>query len=166
MFHYSAKLWVEESAKEITVHHAVPFAHPDPCDFKGDGKGLDVLTDFHVVIRRQGANLHDLLKEYFGVKFEGSVPVPEEGYIEKVEYGSLRGYRVTLQNEGCGQYEYYFPFNEKETLVVVRSFISEFIPTTFFFDELRQKYEKLSGAILPSEEESLFNQVLSTLHIL
>lgn len=165
-FQHAEKLSVEESAEEITIHHTVPFTHPDPCDFIGNGEDLKVLTDFKVAIRKQKLNMRDLLKEYSGVTFKENVPLPEEGYIDKVEYGSLSGYRFTLQNEGCGHYEYYFPLGEQETLIVMRRFISEFIPTTFYFVEMHEKYERLAEVILPSEEEKYFEQILITLHVL
>lgn len=165
-FQHAEKLSIEENAQGITVHHDVPFAHPDPCDFKGDGGDLTVLTDFHVVLRREKADMRDLLKDYSGVTFNGNAPIPEEGYIDEVTEGSLHGYRLTLQNEGCGQYEYYFPLGSKGTLVVLRTFVSEFMPTTFFYDEMHQQYESLPGVILPPEEEKLFEHILLTTSIL
>lgn len=158
---------VSQEGNKILMIHSISYEHPDPCEFRDNISSLKDLTDFKVNLEVFGKNLKetvvangsDYLLESFLSDNELKI---QPNFIDEANLGSLKGYRVTQGVEGCGQYEYYFPLNSEKTLVVIRSFITEFKPIVADYE----KYLNLPGIISPSEEEKLFKQILSSFKFL
>lgn len=156
-----------EAGPRITMTHAIPLEHQDPCDFKGDAPLLKTLTDFKVSLEVVNqslretiiANESDFLVSNFLVDDKLTI-APD--FIDAVNIGQLTGYRITSGVEGCGEYTYYFPLGPGNVLVVKRSFITELKPIIVNY----QEYLRLPGVISPDEEEKLFNRILSTFRFL
>ena len=151
-----------EDADGITLFHAVPHEHPNPCDFRGTGELLEELTDFEVRIELVEQDLFGAVSEKEYESFASEYVVDNElvsspGFIDEVDIGLLHGYRITMGVEGCGAYKFYFPFNPEKTLYVKRSYITEFMPFITNYED----YLALPGIIPPAEEEEFFIKILS-----
>lgn len=154
---------VSEAVARATMIHSIPLEHPDPCDFRGDAPPLKTLTDFEVSIEVVSRSLREAVianeSDYLvsGFLVDDRLRI-EPDFIDEVSIGSLKGYRITMGVEGCGEYTYYFSVTPRNVLIVKRSFIPEFKPIIANYEE----YLKLPGAISPDEEEKLFNEILAT----
>lgn len=158
---------VSQEGEKVILIHSIPFEHPNPCDFIGDAPPLKELTDFRVSLQIINKNFKETIManegDYVVSNFlPGNTLQIEPGYIDKINIGSLKGYRITEGVEGCGYYAYYFPLDENNTLKVERSFITELQP--IIVDN--EKYLKIPGVIPPDKEEKLFNQIVSTFRFL
>jgi len=165
-FDYPSSLSVNKVGDKVVAMHTVPFQHSPPCDFVGNGKELTELTDFNVSLEVYKKSLKETVTETQDENFVhdnmvGDTMKVSEGFIDAYTAGSLKGYKLTLGVEGCGQYVYYFPLkNDTETLVVVRAFVPEL--NSAISDEMRTKAEKLPGVILPKENENIFSDLLNS----
>jgi len=154
---------ISEIGPRIVLAHAIPLVHPDYCDFRGDAPPLRTLTDFEVSIEVVSRSLREAVianeSDYLvsGFLVDDRLRI-EPDFIDEVSIGSLKGYRITMGVEGCGEYTYYFPLTPRNVLVVKRTFVTEFKPIIANYEE----YLKLAGIIPPDEEERLFNSILST----
>lgn len=152
----------------ITLRHAIPFSHVDPCDMRDNPQTLAQLTDVDITIKFIAKDLGGALTE-----IEGSDFVTENfysgdsgfeslrtspGFIDFIEIGSLQGYRVTSGAEGCGQYTYYFPALREGRVLVIKRTYGELTS----LDSASQTYRKLPGVIQPNEEEKIVHAILST----
>ena len=160
------RITIIEDEIGITLFHAIPHEHPDPCDFRGTGQSLEELVDFEVRIEVVEQSLFETVSEKEFESFaseyvEDNELIISPGFIDAVEVGLLHGYRITIGVEGCGAYKYYFPLNPKKTLFVRRSFITEFMSVISGY----QDYLALPGIIPPAEEEELFINILSGITI-
>lgn len=165
-FKYPKILSLNQQEEKILLNHSIKYQHANPCDFKGDAPQLDKLTDFNVSLRVFNKNLKDTVEtnessDIIKNSFKGDTVELSPGFIDKFNTGSLAGYRITNGVEGCGMYTYYFSLTQNKILAVTRSFISEFLP----INADSQKYLNLPGIIIPSQEEELFNKILSSFKI-
>ncbi len=158
---------VSEVGSRVIMTHAIPLEHPDPCDFRGDAPRSKTLTDFEVAMEVISGSLKEAFvaneSDYLVSNFLVDDKLrTEPDFIDEVSLGSLKGYRITMGVEGCGEYTYYFSVAPRKVLLVKRSFITELKPIVANY----QEYLKLPGVISPSEEERLFNEILSTFRFL
>lgn len=161
-FSYPKLLTMSKEGELVRFSHSIPYEHADFCDFKGDAPKLDSVVDFSVSISVVNKNLKETVKEkesdfVFKNFFEGDTVAASGGYIEPYKVGALDGYRIAQTFEGCGQYTYYFPIEKEKTLVVSRGLISDLNYSTE-----AEKYLKLPNIINPSQEESIFKEMLSS----
>lgn len=163
-FRYSADtLRLSEEEGGVLLSHSILYEHQDPCEFRDNIAPLKELTDFKVAIQVLNKSLKEAVMakegDYLASNFVSETELKlSPNFIDEFSIGSLTGYRITTGVEGCGQYTYYFPLTAKKTLVVNRSFITEFNPIILDYE----KYLNLPGIIVPQEEEKLFNQILSS----
>lgn len=166
-FEYPSLISVKQERETITLNHSIVYKHTNPCDFKGDAPPLEKLFDFGVSLIIFNKNLKDTLQSNEGsdyvVKnfFENNTLKLSEGFIDKFSAGSMNGFQITSGAEGCGRYTYYFPISSTKTLVVNRSFITEFSPVIADY----QTYLNLSGVIPPNQEKEFFIKILSSLKV-
>ncbi len=166
-FEYPSLISVKQEGETITLNHSIIYKHNSPCDFKGDAPPLEKLSDFGVSLMVSNKNLKDAVQSNEGsdyvVKnfFENNTLKLSEGFIDKFNTDSLNGFQITSGVEGCGRYTYYFPMSSTKTLVVNRSFISEFNP----INGDHQTYLNLSGIIPPNQEKEFFVKILSSLKV-
>jgi uncharacterized protein YfaS (alpha-2-macroglobulin family) len=166
-FSYSEELSLSENEADesLVLQHSIPHHHEDPCDFKGDGIPLENLMDFHVSVKAFPHNIHNTVTNIFGEHLseyfleENQLQV-QPGFIESVEIGENRGFRVISGIEGCGEYVYLFPINGRNTLVLKRAFITELLDSASPFSE---EYLELPGIISPDQEEEMFQNILESL---
>jgi hypothetical protein len=150
-----------EDEKGIILNHSIPFAHQDPCTPGEVEHVLTELTDFQIRIEVPPLNLIEAVRANEADTFTSEFAVGDElalvpGIIDKVQIGSLKGYRVKAGDDECGSYRYYFPLNSQSTLFVARSRIPELIPS------ISNQWSELPGIIPPYLVDSLFNSILST----
>jgi hypothetical protein len=162
-FEYPKIISLSQQGEKILLNHSINYQHPNPCDFKGDAPQLDKLTDFNVSLMVSNKNLKDTVdanesSDMIKNSFKGATVELSPGFIDSFNTGSLTGYRITAGIEGCGMYTYYFSIAQDKTLVVTRSFISEFLP----INADSQKYLSLPGIITPTQEEEFFNKILAS----
>lgn len=163
VFEYPKIISLSQQGEKILLTHSINYQHPNPCDFKGDAPQLDKLTDFNVSLMVSNKNLKDTVdanenSDMIKNSFNGTTVELSPGVIDSFNAGSLTGYRITVGVEGCGMYTYYFSLTQDKTLVVTRSFISEFLPINVD----SKKYLSLPGIITPIQEEDFFNKILSS----
>jgi hypothetical protein len=156
-------LSLHQEGTAAVFRHAVPFEHPDPCDFRGDAPALPVLTDFRLSLDVLEKTLRDAITETEGSEYvvstflrDGKLRASDDGSVGPVEFGALRGYRVTSGVEGCGRHAYYFATPTGRTLVALRQLVPELRGATAA-DALR-----IPGVIPSEEEEDLSATILST----
>lgn len=159
---------VIESTESTTLKHSILYEHDNPCFFSEcETPILNELTDFLVSIKIYNRNLQEtalinendyVISNFLCAKdgFE-----QERGFIEEVSIGSLNGFRISESIEGCGEYRYYFPIDSNNTLFITRRLISEL---TGIFPG-KEEYLALPEIIPPENEESLFNQIISSLEL-
>jgi len=159
-FRYPDALTISKEKDKITIIHSIPFVHTDPCDFKGGAPQLQKLTDFNVGVEVVDNDIINTIikgqSEYFVLNYvkNNKIEIVKD-FIDEVDIGGLKGYKITSGVEGCGEYTYYFIISPQKTLLLKRPFITELINEP-------QQYLKLSGIIKPEEEVKLFNQIIST----
>lgn len=166
-FSYPNALTVNAEGNAVTLTHAIVYAHPDPCNFKGDKPVLQNLTDFNVSLALDNEGLKDAItrnekSDYIATNFMSNGQlVLSPGFIDEFKAGSLNGFQITNSAEGCGRLTYYFPISQTKTLVVNRALITEFNPIIANY----QTYLRLPGIIPPDEEQKLFVNLLSSVQM-
>ena len=121
----------------VLIHHDIPFAHHDYCDFKGEAGGgtttpamQPTLTDFNITMHVDNAGLTNTIRAESPYipdeNFVNEQVVPSPGFIDPVEVGKLSGYKITEGAEGCGQEIYFFAISGNKTLVVTDDIITVF----------------------------------------
>jgi hypothetical protein len=165
-FHYPAKrMTLSNDGQTVSLSHEVPFEHPDPCDFKGDGDTLPVIVDFDVSMSMKEKALRDAVIEAEGSDYVATQYMRDEEFIvggaspvEPVEYRELKGHRITSAVEGCGRHSYYFVSPTGRTFVVQRKLIAEFNAVNADSERL----QNVTGILSPTQEELLFERIMST----
>ncbi len=166
-FRYPAEVVsIAEKESKVILSHSIDYEHPDPCEFRDNTVPLKKLVDFEVSIEFFRKNLKEAVitteGNYLSDNFLSDNELKiQPNFIDEFVVGSLNGYRLTQGVEGCGRYSYFFPLDSQKTLVLTRSFITEFKPIVLDYE----KYLSLPGIISPKEEEKLFNQILSSFNI-
>lgn len=158
---YPEILSAKTSGGQLELTHSIPYEHKDPCDMKGDSPVLKNLTDFSAAFSIEPKNLQDTVvsdNDFMSQFFKDGKLQESEGYIDKVSYGSLTGYKITNQVEGCGQYLYYFPVESGETLRVQRRLVGEFSPIVGD----HEKYLALPNVIKPEQAEAIFSEIIQS----
>lgn len=151
-FEYPPLLSLRQASGNIVLEHSVLYKHMDPCDFKGDGIALEKLTDFSVSFQLLNQSLDNYLKS-------SEFPGQSYTYNSPFTIGSLNGYKVQFGVEGCGYINYYFPISTAQALVIERHLVTELGDTIMD----KQKYLSIPGIILPTQEELIINQILTSL---
>ena len=161
---YPENFAVREAAGKITLEHAWPLHHDEPCDFKGGAPAREKLTDFSATLEVVKSSMKDIVKknetdflvtDYFkNDRFRLS---PD--FIDEFAVGNLRGYKITSGVEGCGSWRYYFPLDANTTVVVNRDF-GEFLSLA----GIRATYGANPLAILPDQADEIFNRILSSFY--
>ncbi|MEI6420505.1 MAG: hypothetical protein WCO30_02615, partial [bacterium] len=148
---YPNYLTLKESKDGFVLGHSIVSKHPNACDFKGDSKPLENLTDFNVSFNVINKSVKDLVdgSSYPGWKYVSSNPFSS---------GDIKGYKIMSGIEGCGTYDYYLSISPSKTLLIKRLLITELGSSVLD----KEKYLSLPGVIKPNQEEELFNKILST----
>ena len=167
-FNYPKILTLGSNGNTVTLHHEVPFAHHDFCDFKGERMTtIPNLTDFNVKFHIVGKSLIDTMKTespYIPQEnFVNGKVVESPGFIDRFAVGNLKGWRIFEGAEGCGQTIYYFPISGTTTLVVQSELI------TLFSGAIDERVENqamdVPGVINKEKNQEIFRSVLKTLQI-
>lgn len=159
----SNKITISQEGNKIKLSHSISHEHPDPCEFRDNMPLLKFLTDLNVSIEVANKDLGAAVIINEGDYLASNI-LPdnklkiEPNFIDEFNIDSLKGYQITTGVEGCGRLAYYFPLTSNKTLIVIRSFITEFNPIVLDY----QEYLELPGIIPPNEEENLFNKILSS----
>jgi len=157
-FIYPNDIAVEETDEEVILSHTVPFVHQDPCDFQGDGEGLQEIRDFDVTLKVIENSFPEVIKQNEGESFELQV---SPGFVDEYSLGDISGYKITKGVEGCGYFTYYIPLEESKTLIITRSFVPEFNPINTNFET----YLTVFDVIIPTKEEEIFQSIVSSLKV-
>lgn len=165
-FSYPKILSLSTDNDVITVSHAMPYPHPDPCDFK-DGATIPNLTDFFVTIQKKDGSMIDVIADTLRWTqedkdrsiFNGEILVPESG-LERAQFAYFKGYMIHQGVEGCGQTVFFLQKDATSPVLVVTSkLITEFSDIITASDE----YKKLPGVILPEQEEQMFHDIMQSM---
>ena len=145
------------------LYHSIPFEHNNPCVFSDEpAPPLKELYDFRIQFWVYDRDLKSAVTVGEGpasqnLLIDDSLKIMP-GYVDTIRIGSFKGFRITSGVEGCGHFNYYFPLNKSQTLVIKRYHITELNPIVSNYREFR----RLPGVILPDEEEYLFKRIIST----
>jgi hypothetical protein len=165
-FRYPATLALKDQGGIVGLTHSVAYPHPNFCELRGGAKQLDAIIDFNLSFTLIDKSLKNavrdiipsnIINDYFKSDSVNLTP----GYIDELNTGVLKGYRITNGAEGCGEYAYFFPLSPDSTLRVTRAFVSEFQP----INANAQTYLKVPGIIPPDEEKNIFQNILLSLRI-
>lgn len=164
------QLELDDEDESIILSHGVPYTHPDPCDFRGDGTILDEVTDFHLTIEQTGATLIDAVssrmhwtapdKELF-ITEDGKDLRESEGFIEVMNFDNVSGYVVLQGVEGCGQFIYFLENEDGNVVILTDKYVTEL--SGVLGDT--STYESLPGIILPPQHGDILNGLLNTLSV-
>lgn len=165
-FVYPKKLTVTGNNISTTLHHQVPFTHHDFCDFKGEGTTtIDSLTDFNVTIHAVNKNLINTMKSespYIPEEnFLNGEVVPSPGFIDRVDFGNLKGFSIFEGAEGCGHTVYYLTVSDNKTLVIVNDFITIF--SGAIDTENMTRALAVPGVIGKLEAETIFSSIVTSM---
>ena len=161
-FFYPNILTFKKEGETASLSHSISSKHVNYCDLK-DGLSINDVADFSVSFRLFDKNLKDTVQingsDYFSKNFfKNNTFVLSDGFIEKFNIGSLNGFKITMGVEGCGVYNYYFPISLTQTLFINRNWHVETYPPVD-----RPKLNKIPGFITSDQEESIFNNILSSI---
>lgn len=151
-----------------TLTHSVPFEHHDYCDFKGEATTtIPTLTDFRVRFYVVEKNIISTVKQespYIPAEnFVNDTIVPSPGFIDTIEIGTLKGYKIFEGAEGCGHTIHYFEIESDKTLVVVQDFITIFSGAIDI--EQGKKALLVPGVISREKEMEIFESILKTVEV-
>jgi hypothetical protein len=167
-FTYPKILTVKATGDIVTVHHEVPFAHHDYCDFKGEGDTtIPNLTDFNVAFHVSETGLVQTMKTespYLPEEnFVNGTVVESPGFIDKYEIGDLKGYKIFEGAEGCGQTTYYFPITSSKTLVAKEELVTVF--TGAIDKENEDKAAAVPGVLNKEAETQTLESIFKTVKV-
>ncbi|MDD5688130.1 MAG: hypothetical protein PHE88_09910 [Elusimicrobia bacterium] len=155
-----------EDGTKIKLIHAIPYKHYDFCDESDDQPMVNEFTDFDVTIEVVHKNLKEAVSEkelqFVAKYFKDDMLYNEPGFIDDISIGSLKGYQITSQCEGCGTYNYYFILNSKNTLHIKR----QMIPEVKSICGNHEEYLKLPGVISQEKEQEVFSKIITTFKLL
>jgi len=151
-----------------SLRHSVPFEHHDYCDFKGEATTtIPTLTDFHVRFYIVEKNIIGTMKQespYIPAEnFVNNTVIPSPGFIDSVEIGTLKGYKIFEGAEGCGHTIYYFEIEKNKTLVVIQDFITIFSGAIDV--EQGAKALLVPGVISKEKEAEIFDSIVKTIEV-
>ncbi len=167
-FKYPKILTTKGNNTSINIHHEVPFVHHDFCDFKGEATTtIDTLTDFNVTMHIVSKNLVDSMKTespYIPEEnFVNNTVVPSPGFIDRVDFGNLKGYSIFEGAEGCGHVIYYLSISDNKTLVIINDFITIFSGAIDV--ENMDRALAVPGVINRQMAEEIFQSIVKTIEI-
>lgn len=164
-FTYPKTLTASTTGSTVALHHDIPFAHADFCDFKGDAPMQDTLTDFHVAMHVENLGLVDAMKKnspYIPQEnFVGDTVVASPGFIDPYTVGSLQGYMMFEGVEGCGRTLYYLPLSSNRTLVVDRELVTVF--SGAINSQVQQQVLAVPGVITKEKADEILKNILVSL---
>lgn len=148
------KISIKREGEVLNLSHSIAYRYRDPCDFKGGEPEKTILTDFDASFTVVNQNLK---------KYVESSDFPDWDYVSSnpFEIGSLKGYKVMVGVEGCGEDIYYLSISPNKTLVIKRALITVFNPIIANY----QEYLNLPGIINPNEADAIFNRLLMSLEV-
>ena len=159
---------ITDQKNTLYLQHYVPYEHNDPCNFKGSGSGvLSKLVDFKVSLIIHNTTLTKTIQKneskYFIEEFmiNNKLKV-EPGFIDIVEQGNKKGYKITSGVEGCGIITYYINLTPKKTLVIYRTIITEL---TGLVGNM-ENFLSIPGIVTPEKEEEFINKIIETFILL
>ncbi len=119
----SSLLTVSEEEDGVLLVHRVQHRHEDPCDFEAGGSVLEYVTDFRARMTTFEGQVTDAFRtfesDFVISKFmDGDGIRTSDGFIDRVELGSFRGYQITVGSHGCGVRTLYLNDGGERTLVV------------------------------------------------
>lgn len=154
----------EDARGYITLVHAIPYQHSDPCDWRGDPTILNDLVDFRLTIQIVDRAVTNTILATFPNTVSPNVDQrhirAEPGFIDTVEFGDRHGYRVEVSCERCGSYHYFLPSGSKHTLHIERKIITELRSNTEY-----ERFARSPGVILPEAEQMLFEQIVLSIKV-
>ncbi len=165
-FKYPKTISVVGDRNRITLHHEVPFEHHDYCDFKGEiDTTIPTLTDFNITISIVESSLIETMKSKSPYipdeNFLNGEIVESPGFIDSVNFGVLKGYKIFEGAEGCGHTVYYLKISDNRTLVIIDDFITIFSGS--IDTENMERASAVPGVIKKQQAEDIFNSILNTL---
>jgi hypothetical protein len=162
-FRYPAPLLtVSGQEGSVSLVHSVPYRHEDFCRLEEDAY-LSVVVDFDVSLTVLPTNLPEafrqLQSDFIASRFLKDDQIETSpGFIDCVQIGSFRGYRVTEGVEGCGFRRFYFGIDEKRTMVVTWTKVGELSAVCRYRDEVLA----VPGVIDEGQAAKLFDGVISS----
>lgn len=155
-FEYPSLISVNKQDDSIILSHSIAYKHPNPCDFRGDGKPYDKITDFKVVFNVVNKDIKGAV--------EAKGKFPGWDYVSKnpITVGALRGYRIQVGMEGCGEYQYYLGIAPNVTLIINQDIVTEL--SGIIADQ--EKYLQIPGIITPAKEVEYINRILSSFKVI
>lgn len=117
-FHYPPNLILQKKRNgTIRLYHTVDFNHQDPCDGRDKPPVLKKLVDFDLTLKVTNGN-------FYKRKFT------DDDTDAETEFGKLNreGKVIEHSYDGCGYYEYVFPFGENKSIVLEHQIVGLFSP--------------------------------------
>lgn len=148
-FDYSNTLTLENTQNGFSLSHSIPYKHLDFCNMK-EATTLDSVTDFNLVGEIKNGKIEDVIKSD---NFSDVTALQN-----KVSFGQLSGYLLSMGVEGCGVDEYYFSLKDNNTLILKNYWVGEFSESS----AQKEKYLGLNGIISPQRSREFLSGILSS----
>lgn len=148
-FDYPKTLTLENIQNGFSLSHSIPYKHLDFCNMK-DATTLDSVTDFNLVGEIKTGKVEDVIKSD---NFSDVTSLQN-----KVSFGQLSGYLLSMGAEGCGVDEYYFSLKDNNTLIIKNYWVGELSE----INAEKEKYLALNGIILPQKNKEFLSGILNS----
>ncbi len=166
-FEYPDELTVRLEDGWVDLNHAVAYKNTDACDFRGSGKELDALQDFHARLKvypgtiAEAATAHN--PQFAKGNLNGDGLAIKPGFVDPYAAGPYKGFAVTESVEGCGTVTYYLTLPDGRTLVATRDLVGWLADVVN--PEVRAKVLQVPGIINTSENTKIFDALLKSVQL-
>ncbi len=169
-FYYpSFILQLDTTNNELNFSHSIHYKHPYPCNFtEVEMDSVNEITDLAFTIQSFKTNLKgvvkNILSDYFmKIYFSSDTLKTDEGFINKIKLGKQQWYKIEMGAEGCGQYLFVCPVNEKLTLQIRMPYASD-CNFGLYNQWTNPDYLSLKGLMLPTQSQKIFYKILESIH--
>ncbi len=153
-FRYPSNLILQKKENgAVRLYHTVNFKHQDPCDRRDEPPVLKKLTDFDLTVKVTDEDFHKRKLE----------EADDDTEIELGRVNKAKGKIVEHSYDGCGYYEYVFPFKADKSFVLEHQIIGLFSPINADFpgvEEVRRQPD------LIKTDEPIIRGILESFHYL
>lgn len=159
---------VTSSGNTLRVVHSHDKIYDNPCDTAGEAvTKLERFVDADLTFTFRNKSLEETVLElddpFIADQYlENGKFKPLEGFIEPVSIAGFNGHIIRATVDGCGTDTYYFEISDSATLKVDRVAVPEFV---ILHDALRIEFAFMEGAVLPTREQRILEDMLRTFSV-
>lgn len=160
------KISVEDMGNNtIRFSHKVPYEHRDFCNLENP-ETLTDFVDFSADLSVSDLSIRGLLTEKYEFLVDEVLNQDDSfkvspGFVDEVEVGDQRVYKISIGAEGCGQ-DIYVMKKDQKTIIVENKLIPQ-LNQNVVTQEVYNEFSSLPEVILSAENEEILSGILKEL---